>query len=91
MLPVHPLLSLFFIVFFSSFFLHCSATVKPSQKATLVLACDGIFDVMSDEQVAALVQGAQFGADPTQLSQSIIDKSLEMGTKDNLTVACVHL
>eukprot|EP00443_Scrippsiella_acuminata_P132329 CAMPEP_0115595418 /NCGR_PEP_ID=MMETSP0272-20121206/12309_1 /TAXON_ID=71861 /ORGANISM="Scrippsiella trochoidea, Strain CCMP3099" /LENGTH=314 /DNA_ID=CAMNT_0003030723 /DNA_START=95 /DNA_END=1036 /DNA_ORIENTATION=+ len=60
----------------------------------LLLACDGVWDVMSSRDVAALVRehlkvnpGAMLG----EVAESIVRRSFEKGSGDNLTVLLVHL
>lgn len=60
----------------------------------LVLACDGVWSVMSSEEVAAKVQEeltATPEADLVHVAATIVGLSLELGSKDNLTVLVVHL
>jgi len=62
--------------------------------SVLVLACDGVWNVLSSEEVAATVQ-EELQADPqadlNEVAATIVDLSLELGSTDNVTVLLVHL
>jgi hypothetical protein len=57
----------------------------------LVLACDGVWDVVSNEQCAALLlEKAQEGCyRPQDLAGEIIDKCFELQSKDNMSAIVV--
>lgn len=57
----------------------------------LVLACDGIWDVMNNDEVAEfLITHARSGGDrPEQLAAALIDHCLELGSRDNMSVIVV--
>jgi len=60
----------------------------------IVLACDGVWSVLSSKEVAATVQEelkASPQADLGDVAATIVNLSLELGSKDNLTVLLVHL
>ena len=61
----------------------------------LVVACDGIWDVYSNEQVAEVIlQAAQKEAganDPAAIGDALLQSCLREGAKDNLSVAVVSL
>lgn len=60
----------------------------------LVLACDGVWGVLSSEAVAAKVQehlSTEPHTDLADVAASIVGLSVELGSKDNLTVLLVHL
>ena len=55
-----------------------------------VLACDGVFDVLSDDEVAALVRNRLGAGDtPNEVLAALIKEALERDTKDNMTVALI--
>lgn len=62
----------------------------------LVLACDGIWDVMSNEDVALFVlklvkEGADPDAGVCRIARELIDHCLAAGSRDNMTVVVVAL
>jgi len=60
----------------------------------LALACDGVWGVLSTQEVAATVQEALKEApqaDLREIAATIVDLSLQLGSTDNLTVMLVHL
>ena len=56
----------------------------------LILACDGIWDVMSDSQVAKLVYSLRKKTMP-EIAKKIIDKAFAKLSSDNLSCIVVHL
>lgn len=60
----------------------------------VVLACDGVWGVLSSQEVAATVQ-EELQRDPQanmrEVAAKIVELSLELGSTDNLTVLLVHL
>jgi serine/threonine protein phosphatase PrpC len=58
----------------------------------LVLACDGIWDVMTNEDVAAFILGkAKSGVDDCgQLAAELLDACLEKGSRDNMSAVVVE-
>lgn len=55
----------------------------------MVLACDGIFDVLSNDEVARLVLTT--AKDATMCARRILSEAFTKGSKDNLTVMVVFL
>lgn len=54
----------------------------------LILACDGVWDVMSDQQAADIFTRAR---DPKGAAESIKSEALKRGSTDNVSVICVDL
>eukprot|EP00020_Sapocribrum_chincoteaguense_P011467 CAMPEP_0170732996 /NCGR_PEP_ID=MMETSP0437-20130122/1845_1 /TAXON_ID=0 /ORGANISM="Sexangularia sp." /LENGTH=375 /DNA_ID=CAMNT_0011071261 /DNA_START=147 /DNA_END=1274 /DNA_ORIENTATION=+ len=54
----------------------------------VVLACDGVWDVLSDEQAIAVARSTR---NPSVAAQRIRDASLAHGSRDNVSVVVVHL
>lgn len=52
----------------------------------LVLATDGLHNVVDDESIGRMVRGCEPGA----AAQSLVDAALARGTTDNVTVVVVH-
>jgi serine/threonine protein phosphatase PrpC len=59
----------------------------------LVLACDGIWDVMENEQVGEYIQAkvAAGVADMGELADMLIRECLRLGSRDNMSVVLVQL
>lgn len=54
----------------------------------LIIACDGVWDVMTDDAAGEIFMNA---GDPASGARAIKDEALKKGTDDNVTVICVHL
>lgn len=58
----------------------------------LILACDGIFDVLSTQEVHEIVQECALqGKTPEEISSKIVSLAYQNGSKDNLTVIVLPL
>lgn len=55
----------------------------------LIVACDGIWDVATDQVAVDVTEKA--GKDALQKAQKLISYSIEKGTTDNLTAMVVLL
>jgi len=63
--------------------------LNPSHRA-LVLACDGLWDVLSHNEVAeSVVRGVNNGKNSQQISEELVNIALEKYTEDNVTVVTV--
>ena len=62
---------------------------QKAQKAFVILACDGLWDVMSDREAVNIV--AFWEGDPDEVAQALVDEGLRRGTTDNLTVVVAWL
>ncbi|KAJ1921697.1 phosphatase 2C [Mycoemilia scoparia] len=54
----------------------------------LIIACDGLWDVCSDQKAVDLIKDVQ---DPTKASQILIDYALDNTSMDNITVMVVRV
>jgi serine/threonine protein phosphatase PrpC len=54
----------------------------------VILACDGVWDVLSDEQAMAVARSTR---NPSVAAQRIRDASLAHGSRDNVSVVVIHL
>ena len=63
--------------------------VAKTQKAFLILACDGLWDVMNDREAVEMV--AAWEGDPEKVAKILVDEGLKRGTADNLTVIVAWL
>ena len=65
----------------------------PCRDAFIVLACDGIWDVLSDQAAVDAVKDlVPPGADSHAAelaAQKLVQEALKLGTKDNLTAAVI--
>ena len=59
----------------------------PAEKNILILACDGLWDVISDEEACELVQGM---SNAQEIADKLLKASLDAGTMDNVSV-CVAI
>lgn len=70
-----------------------SDVARSPHDAYIVLACDGVWDVMSNEQVKAAIVAyvARGVTDMGAVSAHIVNKALELGSHDNISCAVVRL
>uniref|UniRef100_A0A0N4Z649 PPM-type phosphatase domain-containing protein n=1 Tax=Parastrongyloides trichosuri TaxID=131310 RepID=A0A0N4Z649_PARTI len=65
---------------------------EPDMDEFFVLACDGIFDVMSNEELAELVrERLVVEKDLKEIANQILDFALSKGSRDNMTLILVTL
>ena len=57
----------------------------------IVLACDGVWDVLSDEQVIAFVREKSMEMAQKDVGRALVDEALRKGSTDNITVLIVYL
>ena len=60
----------------------------------MVLACDGIFDVLTNQDVIREVErltGFECGDDLGKVSASIVNKCLALNSQDNMTLMMVEV
>lgn len=72
---------------------HVSRTVlkmegENAEDTILVLACDGVWDVLSDQQVCEI---ADRHVDAQEAAKIITEKAIECGSSDNISVIVVYL
>ena len=65
-----------------------TATSLRADAAFVIVACDGLWDVMEDDQAVRLVYGMDSAQDMAQL---LTDEAIKRGTTDNVTVCVVLL
>ncbi|KIW64760.1 hypothetical protein PV04_09670 [Phialophora macrospora] len=61
--------------------------IQPDQDEFLILACDGLWDVCSDQEAVDLVRNVQ---DPQAASKILVDHALARFSTDNLSVMVVR-
>ena len=65
---------------------------KPEEDAFLIVACDGIFDVIENEHlVQYLTYKMQTGNNLVEIVEGTLDFVLKMGTKDNVSLIIAEL
>lgn len=64
--------------------------VSASERDTfIILACDGLFDVLSDQEAASLVKS--FPGDKADAATCLVQEALRRGTTDNVSAIVVWL
>lgn len=62
----------------------------PSNSSTfLIIACDGLWDVMTDQEAANLLQN--FAGDSQEAAGYLVEEAIRRGTTDNVTVIIAWL
>jgi len=64
---------------------------KESAAAFLILACDGIWDVMSNEQVAHFVSKRASNTSLQNIVSQLLDQCLKLETMDNMSIYIIKL
>jgi len=61
------------------------------QDEFLLLACDGVFDVLSHQQASDFVRRelAAYGGDPQPVAQRLAEHALSQGSLDNVTAMII--
>lgn len=68
------------------------AAVRHPSDAFLVMACDGVWDVVTNDEAASIVWGAVLGgAGPKEAAAALIHECLERGSSDNMTAIVADL
>uniref|UniRef100_A0A7S1XHN3 PPM-type phosphatase domain-containing protein n=1 Tax=Erythrolobus australicus TaxID=1077150 RepID=A0A7S1XHN3_9RHOD len=72
---------------------HVTKQPLEEEGLVLVLACDGLWDVVSDEEIAKLLNDKRRARalDAHQMSKKLVKTALERGSTDNISVLCVRL
>jgi len=67
-------------------------TLVPNEHKFLVLACDGLWDVMSHQEVAEFVIKAKYeqGKNSSEISKMLVREALNKRTEDNVTVIVLY-
>jgi len=64
------------------------AHVKVKPGSTLIIACDGVWDVMTDEEASKI---ALANNNPATAARLIMEESIHRQTTDNVSVICIKL
>jgi protein phosphatase PTC1 len=67
---------------------HTSRTELDAKDTVLVLACDGVWDILDDQAVCEM---ADQYSDPLDAAKAITDRSIEEGSSDNISTMVVYL
>lgn len=62
---------------------------KSSESSLLILACDGVFDVLSDEQAVAIVR--ENSSKRAEAARCLVEEALKRGSTDNVSAIVVWL
>jgi len=62
--------------------------ISSSQNQLLILACDGLWDVVTDEEALSIATSA---ADPEEAATKLRDSALQKGSTDNISVIVIKL
>ena len=54
----------------------------------LILACDGVWDVLSDAEAVRIARSTR---DPAKIAVRLRDTAIDRGSKDNISVLCIQL
>eukprot|EP01097_Dermamoeba_algensis_P002063 TRINITY_DN1823_c0_g1_i1.p1 TRINITY_DN1823_c0_g1~~TRINITY_DN1823_c0_g1_i1.p1 ORF type:complete len:371 (+),score=82.40 TRINITY_DN1823_c0_g1_i1:89-1201(+) len=65
-------------------------SLEPEKHSFLIIACDGLWDVLKYEEAVSLVV-EKLTEKPDDIAKALVDKALEKGTQDNVTVVVVLL
>jgi protein phosphatase PTC1 len=69
---------------------YTSTTKLDASSEFIILACDGVWDVLSDEEAVAMVR-AQKDKDLLPTSRVLVDEAIRRGSSDNITCLVIHL
>lgn len=63
---------------------------RTAEDEFVILACDGIWDVMSNQQAVTFVtEHLKAGCSPREIAEKFLDHCLEKNSKDNMSVAII--
>jgi serine/threonine protein phosphatase PrpC len=63
--------------------------IGQQRRSFIIVACDGLFDVMSDQEACDLVYA--YKGERNEVAQVLVQEALRRGTTDNLTVVVSYL
>lgn len=65
---------------------------KNSSASFVILACDGIWDVMTNEQVASFIsENVSKKISLQDITSQLLDHCLELGTTDNMSIYIIKI
>ncbi len=67
---------------------HTSETILTDENEIVVLACDGVWDVMTDQEVIETVRAIE---DPQTASEVLVDRAIEKGSEDNISAIVIRI
>jgi len=72
--------------------LNLASSLAGHQNCALLLACDGLFEVMSNEEVRReVVRMRSKGYTAGDIAKNLCGQALKKGSYDNLSVVCIYL
>jgi len=57
----------------------------------ILLACDGLWDVMTDQQAVDFILEGRKSQDLQQVATSLLEKAIELGSADNITIVIISV
>lgn len=78
--------------FFDSLVISNPFTTKielTSKDEFMIIACDGLWDVMEDQEACNFIVENNLSSDPQMASEMLIEHALKLGSADNITVMVV--
>lgn len=70
----------------------CTALERLASDEFIVLCCDGVWDVVTNEECVDLIQKrASAGVGMVDIVEGLLDRCLELGSRDNMTACYVQL
>lgn len=67
---------------------YCTRLKLNPDDGYLILACDGLWDVCSDQEAIDYIKDIM---DPQDAAEALVDHALDLGSADNLSVICVYI
>ena len=66
-------------------------SLKVADGYVLILATDGLWDVVSEEKACELLEKSIESGQMARSSQDLVDEAIRLGSKDNVLVLCIFL
>ena len=65
-----------------------TVALRPGRDSFVILACDGLWDVVTSEEAVALAQGCET---PQEASEKLVNYAYRNGSWDNISVVVVKM
>ena len=69
--------------------IQCS--IKLSSPSFIVLACDGLWDVLDNEQVAKFISENYSNTSLKDMAGQLVDQAFQLGTMDNISIYIINI
>ena len=66
-------------------------SLKVADGHVLILATDGLWDVLTEEAACNLLEKSIESGHMERSSQDLVDEAIRLGSKDNVLVLCIFL